>query len=299
MNRRKWQNRTLLLIVIYVFIICLFGFPYVDKDIVSGFSYNKVAQENALTRTFYTFRKVLNPTGLFAIIMAAILLFYQDYFIKRINSKNKAEHAILLTRFSLVADVVTSLSFCILATISFATMQVAKNEVLQEYSRADFMWYTGITFISLYFFINQIKRRNYFSKKSPSAILADNYLREYQKFIKKDNIEKAKVVIAQVCEVDPSGVTPWAVRAVFVDTFLSSPTDAEMYFNKATDNLKKHPNLDDEDKACYEFCLANILLGKDKIEQAESHIRRSLELHYDSDRADFLKKLQKHYKSKL
>ena len=100
-------------------------------------------------------------------------------------------------------------------------------------------------------------------------------------------------MIAKACEIDPSGIKPWTVRASFTCLLLSSVADAEMYLNKATENLRKHPNPSNADRACYEFCKANILLGSGDVQTAILHFERSLELDYDQERAELLEKLRK------
>jgi len=297
MEKVKWLNKITVLVVLYVCILVVFGPPYTNKKIVSDSSYAKVSQESELSVDLYTARRFTLYISVLILVLFA-LVFYKDYLVRHVNSDIKIKRAIRLTKLSLGVVVAASISYSTLAILSFLAMKTAQSEALREFSRADFVWETAIAFFAMSCVFDEIRCQGYFAKQNTCSILANHYLQKYRKSLDENNIQDAEAAIVQACEADPFGVAPWAVRAVFTDVFLPSSTDADIYFKKATDNLKRHSNLSDEDKACYEFCLGNILLGKGNAGEAEFHVKKSLELHHDSERADFLKKLQKQYSFK-
>lgn len=277
-NRPKWQNKKIWLIVAYLCVIVIWGPPYTNKKIVAGPNYATSAQESDLSKTFLTIRKPVLRTLMVIVIIGVFLVFYQDHSADRANSEIKIKRTIWLTNLCLGIYTVASIITFVFIALSFLVMESAQSKTLREFSRVDFVLYVALWLLSLSCMYNQIEWRRYFSKKGIAAILLDNCLKEYDKYIEKNAIEAASQAIAKTCEFFPSGIIPWAERAVFADKFLSSPVEAEEYFDKATENLKDNPNASNEEKAFYEFCWANILFRKGKTKQAEFHIKQSLRL---------------------
>ncbi len=300
MNWQKSKSKTVLLSILYgciipIFIFCL---VYATQRLATGPVETEITRESGLPGMLYGLRPAVVCFSVLMIV-AFTLVFYKDYVVRYVDSEIKAKRAIWLANVSFGIVVLTSIVYTALAALSLIGIGAAQTDALRGSLRIDFVWQTGIALLGIICLSDEIKSRRYFRRKSIPAILADYHFRRHKEAMSDNNIDEAHKALVRACEAAPAEVVPWATRAAFTAEFLSSPEDAEKYLERAAENLRKHPEISDEDKAWYEFYVGRIMLSKGELEEGTAHIERSVKLHHHSGRANFLRKLQREHNFKI
>jgi tetratricopeptide (TPR) repeat protein len=123
--------------------------------------------------------------------------------------------------------------------------------------------------------------------------LADKYILKHNQLLQEHKIENAGEVLAQACSEIPDDPRLWILRANYTDSELHDLTTAYEYLRIAGQLLEKAgPKAEKGNLAQYEFCTACLMITEEKLDEAVQHIRKSLDISYDQDCADFLKKLE-------
>jgi len=299
-HRPQWLFNVAIYIIIYICIIVVFGLPSPNKNIVANSNRSMAAKESDTSERLYRLRSPISIVGGITVAAYLLLLFpYGAYMSRRANSDAKVKRSFQLNNLSIVLTVITIIIFSALSLISYISLRIAESESLREFSRADFVLEAGIAILFISCLYDDVKKRKYFAGKSVSRILAEDYLIESQKYLDKQDHEKALMALVKACEAAPSEVLPWAQRAAFVANYISSEEEVDKCFEKATENYKKNPNISDEDKAWYEFCFGSILASRGKVEKARLHMKHSNEINYNKSRANCIEEWEKQLKSEL
>jgi tetratricopeptide (TPR) repeat protein len=297
--RPQWLFNIAIYIIIYMCIVAVFGPPYPSKNIVANSNHGMAAKESDVSERLYRLQSSISIVGLVITIVYLLLAPYGSYISRRANSDAKVKRSFQLNNLSIVLTAIIIIIFSALSLISYTSLRIAESESLQEFSRADLVLEAGIALLFISCLYGDVKKRKYFASKSVPRILAENYIRESQKYLDKQDHEKALMALVKACEAAPSEVLPWAQRASFVANYMSSEEEADKCFEKATENYKKNPNISDEDKAWYEFYFGYVLACKGQVEKARRHMKHSNEIIYDKNRAKCIEEWEEQLKSEL
>lgn len=277
----KWAEASVLVICIALFVTDVLG-----PRLLNLKSQNPFLMPQQL-KSFFRF------AGSGIVVLSVLVMCYKDWLLKRLSREKLARRGKLIARlfYWLVAAgiVLHFLSF----TIRLAYVVKIQNIQLSDVFRSDCLDALGSILLFIYILLINRESIDYLTRTKVTMLVAGYYLRKYDGLLKDGRIEEAGEAIDLACETAPSDVTPWVVKAVFAQVYLDSPAEADECFEKATENLNDSSSVSDEEKANYEYCKAMLLLREGISEKVLFHIKQSLGLQYNEERAAFLEKLEK------
>lgn len=151
----------ILLGVVYIGFLLFFGKPYPNRAITGDVSYAEAAHENDFVKKLYFVRKPFLNGGLILCVLGCILMFPQDSLVEHANDMNKVKWAKKLTGLSLWIYVIVVMAGFIQAILNFIIMKDTQNEILREFSRADFLLALGVMFLGIYCVSEEIRCNRY------------------------------------------------------------------------------------------------------------------------------------------
>jgi hypothetical protein len=293
MKKRKWCNRITIGVLVYVFVIIIFGMPFADRKLVSGHSREVIYGEEAFSRFVYRLDNTATLTLIVCGILATALFQYVSCLWKKTNIEKWARRMIMMTRV-LVCDMVAIMILCAtIIVINILITQLSENDICREFARSRCVSYTGILLIFAYPFSHLIM----FWKKSKGLkindIIAMHYENEYKKLHNEEKYEEAEYVLGKICELDPKNLKAWVFRSSLCEMKLGKPEESMEYLQNAIKNIKENLDISNKEKATFEHFVGLILIQKHQPEEGMSHIKRALELDYDKSRHETMKKLEK------
>jgi len=293
MKKLKRPTKGQILFVVFACILLLYGLPFVDKDITKGYSKRVAYQDTYLSQFVYKYSKIV----LFILIVVGISEYFLGKYLhhraSKITNKRSAKRMIFLSKTAGWHLSIASVFFAGSIVLHYGLMLFSQNLALREYARCDFVFGIAILFVYLMALFELIEYRKNWKYFTVNYLMASPYWQEYDKLYKKKKYQEAEKVITEICQLDPTSINAWAVRAQFSDMELGKPEEAMTCLQNATRNLKENINVNDKEKATYEYCVGIIKLHRGNTAEGLSHLQKSLELEYDDGKAEFIKKLEK------
>ncbi len=157
----KKINITIGLVIFYIAVIIIFGLPYSNKKILMNKSYANAIKDAGFSETLTIIRKIVFKTGTLFAIMGCIMIFLEEYIIKNFEYGKNRKNITRIIWFTICIYVVITIIQLVFLIVSLVVMRQTQSLALKEFSRADFVWLTGITILSVYCLYSQIEWNRY------------------------------------------------------------------------------------------------------------------------------------------
>ena len=252
-----------------------------SNKLIEELSQGSSLQKGEFIRTSYNWKMYANYCGVFFAGAALLVWLFHTHLVKTLNTTKRAKQAIRISKVLFWAEINISILYLFLAILSFLSMQYIS-----------FAFQCSIFFLSLRLLLDALKWRSYFLKYQLNQVVSDFHLFEYERHVRDNRLDEAGQAIAKACEVDPSNVSAWALRAIYAESYLNNKREADIYIEKASENLKNSSHTSNKERADYEGLLGLLLYGRGSRKLAIQHMEYSIELHYNQERADYLEQLK-------
>jgi tetratricopeptide (TPR) repeat protein len=284
-------------VVVCIGAILVFRLLVINENVISGLSTEILAEEGGISRFIHSWERILGFAGFLVITIATGLWIY---FNRITGNMLTSAHVYRANRLSAVifwGEVVVVAIYSISIILNLINIDLANSSVVRDFSKRSIILEIVICLMGIPYLYNAVIWRRYFLKFGVRKLVVYYHLDKYESYIESKDFENAGLSIERACESDPEGVSSWALRALFEEVYRNSKDSASIYLSKASKNFVSNPNIDDKEKADYEYILGAIQLSRDQFEEAIDHIKKSVEIHYNRDRADYIEQLQNKFGS--
>lgn len=207
-----------------------------------------------------------------------LLTFYLEHKLTKLQTLDSAKRLkyVAYTSFYLLLVL-----WALLVTrLIIATRNIATNDQSPATSLIDFDYIILVVmmFLSTWLIKDEVKRYNWFRKKTLSAVLVSSLFDKHLELLKAHNFEQSKDCLIKACEVEPNSVMLWSSLGHFYEVFLNNKDESDQCMNKAKSILESSKEPDQKDIACYENYFGYILCNRGQTEEGLKHIEKSIEL---------------------
>jgi hypothetical protein len=208
-----------------------------------------------------------------------IITFYLiDYCCKKINKLSSPNDINKLKRLS-----EGSLCLIIIVIIWFSYDSIHKFK--------SFYWLPNLAIMIVSLHSIWIAAKIRYLLRTPYDLIGKFYIRQYISEVEKD-ISKAEAAVVKACAFNPQNPYVWILRASFTDEHKGDIANAYKFLKQA-ETLIEHTSMPNKELlAQYEFCHGSLLISQEHWLESLIHLRKSQELVFTSEKADFIKKIE-------
>jgi hypothetical protein len=129
-------------------------------------------------------------------------------------------------------------------------------------------------------------------RKPDNLVIGRYYRSRHFHLLASGDIMAAGEAIEEACRYDSQSLQAWLDRVYYAGRYLDKLDDAGEYLQTAERLLSEAPKRNMKNLATYEWYKGRHLIRLDEIEDGLIHMKRSLELHHDKERARIIKEIE-------